>query len=330
MSQTSEISEDDSSRRGPSNATHQEGLPIVVGLVNNMPDSALELTEYHFGRLLEEAAPGLQICLKKFSLPEAQRSETGRAYVKQHHQNIDAMWAEKLDGLIVTGAAPHTAHLADESYWPQLAKVIDWADENTMSTIWSCLAAHAAVFHRDGIMRRPFERKLSGVFECVKVKEHPIVRGIQPKWRVPHSRHYDLSENELIANNYTVLSKSAVAGADIFVKKAKSLSVFVQGHPEYAADSLLREYCRDIRRFVEGRRASYPRIPRGYFDEMVESSFEDLEERISLRLDRSLPISFPSVEGRIIFDWRGTAVRLYSNWISYILQQKRSRIDREH
>ena len=53
---------------------------------------------------------------------------------------------------------------------------------------------------------------------------------------------------------YLVLTQSAEGGVDSFVKKKKqSLFVHFQGHPEYGAQTLLKEYRRDIRRFLKGR-----------------------------------------------------------------------------
>ena len=45
-----------------------------------------------------------------------------------------------------------------------------------------------------------------------------------------------------------------------------SLFLFLQGHPEYEAGTLLREYRRDIARFLRGEREHYPAVPQGYFD----------------------------------------------------------------
>ena len=46
---------------------------------------------------------------------------------------------------------------------------------------------------------------------------------------------------------------------DLFVKKKeKSLFVHFQGHPEYGAQTLLKEYRRDIKRFLRGERETYP------------------------------------------------------------------------
>jgi hypothetical protein len=60
---------------------------------------------------------------------------------------------------IVTGAEPRAARLTDEPYWTALTQVMDWARENTISSVYSCLAVHAAVLHMDGVERH----KLLGV-----------------------------------------------------------------------------------------------------------------------------------------------------------------------
>src|SRR5205085_7346014 len=124
-------------------------------------------------------------------------------------------------------------------YWASLANVIDWAEHNTSSTIFSCLAAHAAVLHLDGIHRHPLADKCCGVYDCLKVSDDPIVAGAPSPVRMPHSRWNDLREGHLASNGYRVLARSA-AGADLFVKQWRSLFVFFQGHPEYDSDSLLR------------------------------------------------------------------------------------------
>jgi homoserine O-succinyltransferase/O-acetyltransferase len=299
------------------------GYPsLVVGLVNNMPDAALEATERQFRSLLLAASGEFSIYLRIFSIPEQSRSEVGREYVRQRCLTIDTLWTGRLDGLIVTGTEPRAQHFPDEPYWPSLTRLIEWAGANTISTIWSCLAAHAAVYHLDGIKRRPLGRKLFGVFECAKSSEHPIVRDAPSRWWVPHSRHNGLPEEDLLAGGYRVLSRSLEVGADIFVKQGDSLSVFVQGHPEYEPDTLLREYRRDVRRFVAGERGTYPEIPGGYFDRETEARFDELRDRIVRKQDDETLVTFPSTEGRLTFNWRQSAVRLYSNWLSYLLAQK--------
>jgi homoserine O-succinyltransferase len=113
-----------------------------------------------------------------------------------------------------------------------------------------------------------------------------------------------------------------MVGADIFVKQGNSLAIFVQGHPEYEPDTLLREYRRDVRRFVAGEREAYPEIPLGYFDPETAARFDELRDRIMRRCHDEALVTFPSAEGHLTFNWRQSAVRLYSNWLSYLVAQK--------
>jgi len=311
-------------------ATSLNGLlhddsPIVVGLVNNMPDAALESTERQFRSLLGEASSGRSVRLRLFSIPQSQRSEAAHEYLQQHYEHIDALWNAGLDGLIVTGAQPRARRVAEEPCWPDLIKIVEWAEDHTTSAIWSCLAAHVAVRHLDGIERRRFERKLSGVFECVKVAEHPLVYNAPSRWRVPHSRYYNLPEEELIAGDYHIVSRSSVVGADIFTKQRNSLSVFVQGHPEYEPDTLFREYRRDIRAFVAGETQTFPQVPCGYFAGEIEAKFVDFQEKLwrAPLVDRGW--TFPQTDKVFAHTWRQSAIRLYSNWLSYLVEGRRRR-----
>src|SRR6185437_3300038 len=99
-----------------------------------------------------------------------------------------------------------------------------------------------AVLHRDGIERRPLAEKCFGVFECARAGGDALLADAPAHLRVPHSRHNGLDEAELSAAGYRILTRSATAGADIFARQERSLFLFFQGHPEYDATSLLREY----------------------------------------------------------------------------------------
>lgn len=295
---------------------------VVIGLVNNMPDAALQSTERQFCDLLAEASQDLLVWVKFFSMPHVPRSEAGRAYVSRHYENIGELLADHLDGLIVTGAEPRAPLLPEEPYWPTLTKVVDWAQDHTISTIWSCLAAHAAVLHLDGIQRRPFRQKLSGVFQCVKVADCDIVSGSPPQWYVPHSRYHDLPEQELISRDYCIVARSPEVGADLFVKQKKSLSIFLQGHPEYDPEALFREYRRDVRGFVAGERASYPEIPRGYLDDATAAKLDQFRCRALRDRSAHVALDFPETEKKLMHAWHEQAVRLYTNWLSYLVEHR--------
>jgi len=124
---------------------------LEIGLVNSMPDAALEATERQFIELIDAAAQDIPVRLRFFSLPDVPRTARGQQHVSKSYLGIGDLWDGRLDALIVTGTEPRAPALSAEPYWPALAELIDWAEHNTISTIWSCLAAHAAVLQLDGV-----------------------------------------------------------------------------------------------------------------------------------------------------------------------------------
>jgi len=298
---------------------------LTIGLVNNMPDAALRTTERQFRQLLSQASPEIDIRLRLFSIPGHARSESALTYLRQHYADIDELWSGgPLDGLIVTGTEPRVA-IEDEPFWPILTRLFAWAQDHTVSTILSCFAAHAAVLHLDGIRRRELPRKLFGVFECTRIADHPVLDGAPRTWVAPHSRFNDLPEAALVGAGYTILSRSPEAGADMFAAEGKSLFLFIQGHPEYDAGALLREYRRDIGRFLAGEQDDYPLMPTGYFDAVAAASCGRFEKLAVESRDIQLLAKFPAVEPErsVVHAWRQPALRLYGNWLAYLAKRGR-------
>jgi homoserine O-succinyltransferase len=301
---------------------------VHVALVNNMPDAALEATERQFGRLLRAAAGGIPLRLSLFALPEVPRSGEARRRIDHLYSPINALWETHLDGLIVTGTEPLAPTLKDEPYWESLARLIDWAEYHTHSSIWSCLAAHAAVLHMDGIDRQRRGGKLFGVFEST-VSDHFLTAGAAARLRMPHSRWNGLPVEALTAGGYRVLTQSESTGADTFVKQRHSLFVFFQGHPEYEAATLLREYRRDIRRFLKGQVESYPSLPHGYFGEDTVSVLNAMRSEALAQPSEDWLAAFPweSLTAKVRNTWRPAAVTMYHNWLHYLSGRKEQRLD---
>jgi homoserine O-succinyltransferase/O-acetyltransferase len=302
---------------------------LTVGLVNNMPDAACEATERQFLELLRAASSDVVVLLKLFSIAAVPRSETTRAELAGRYRDLTALWNTPLDGLIVTGTEPVAADLKDEPYWNDLCDVVDWSCHNTICAVWSCLAAHAAVQYADGIVRERLAGKLSGVFDCDLSSDHPFFAGLAPRVRVPHSRLNDLPQAGLAANGYRVLTRSAAAGVDAFMKEqgGGSLFVFFQGHPEYDTDSLLREYRRDVGRFLRGEADTYPQAPRNYLGSAAMFLADDFRTRAAGERHGGLVGDFPMqpLAAGIENTWRAGAVGVYRNWIRYLKEQKRGR-----
>jgi len=235
---------------------------LRVALIINMPDPALEDTEAQFFELLDTAAIKTPLHLTLYSLPNIPRGERAQQHLSSSYSDLQDLLNRRFDGVIMTGTEPRQPDLRAEPYWPALTNVLDWAGENSSSTVLSCLAAHASVLHCDGVPRHPLKDKQFGVFEYRRSGDHPLTGGCPDPFRFPHSRWNEVREGELVSCGYTVLTSSPHAGVDLFVKqKKKSLFVHFQGHPEYGTQTLLKEYRRDIKRFLRAERATYPSMP---------------------------------------------------------------------
>jgi len=297
---------------------------IAIGLVNNMPDAALEATEHHFLSLLDAASGGIPVHLSLYALPGIPRTGAGGRHIEDFYSSTEVLWDRQLDALIVTGREPLTPNLNDEPYWDSFTRVLDWARENTHSTVWSCLAAHAAVLHMDGIGRIKSSVKHSGIFECTRLLDHPLMAGTPATARVPHSRWNGLPEEELTARGYSVLTRAADTGVDTFVKQEKSLFVFFQGHPEYESNTLMLEYRRDAGRYLRGEASAYPSLPRAYFDPATVEALLAIEGRaVSNPSKKLLGEVLTLLRAREVENtWHSTAASIYRNWLEYICAQK--------
>ena len=124
-----------------------------------------------------------------------------------------------------------------------------------------------------------------------------------------------------------MLARSPECGVDLFVRKARSLLVFLQGHPEYEADTLAREHRRDLMRFLRGEAASPPHSPAHYYPPDAAAAVADFARRADGGARRGLG-------GRLSLPrrWRSTTsrgarrgVRLVRNWLGLMARRKAAR-----
>ena len=300
---------------------------LRIAFINNMPDPALEDTEMQFCDLLDAAAVDVQVLLKLYYLPEVPRGVRAQQHINKFYFDIKDLWNSAFDGVIITGTEPKQRNLREEPYWGTLASVLDWAQRNTSSAVLSCLAAHASVLHNDGIGRHALADKQFGVFDYGKPCTHPLTNGTSSVVSIPHSRWNEVREDELRACGYLTLTKSAETGVDLFVKgMGKSLFVHFQGHPEYGTHTLMKEYRRDIRRYLTRERETYPSMPHGYFEPESAKRLNEFRETSLLHRDEKLLAVFPAeVVETVKNTWHSSANRLYCNWLQY-LELKKTRI----
>ena len=294
------------------------GAELTIGLVNNMPDPALKATERQFMKLLQAAAGQRRIRFHCFSLPGVKRSPEAKWHIDSEYSALSVLDHAKFDGLIVTGAEPVAPRLDQEPYWQELTRLIDWARTHTRSTIWSCLAAHAAVLHLDGIERRQLPAKCHGIFNCDIVTGDALTRAAPEPFKVSHSRLNEIGESDLVQAGYQVLTRSEQAGVDVFVRQYASRFVFFQGHPEYDALSLQREYMRDIGRYLARERDSYPRLPVSYFDAATEEKLARFERKAAHQRHPALTNELPRLNLRTDIGAGNAAAVLFGNWLRYL------------
>ncbi len=249
----------------------------------------------------------------------------GEQHLNSFYFSTDDLLNSRFDAVIMTGTEPRQANLRNEPYWSALTSVLDWAESNTVSTILSCLAAHAGVLHSDGINRHPLSDKQFGVFDFARAADHQLTAGYGERVRFPHSRWNEVQADELTARGYRVLTQSVEGGVDSFVKKKKrSLFLHFQGHPEYGAQTLLKEYRRDIKRFLRAERETYPSMPKGYFDATAAKLVNDFRDVALSDRSEKLMESFP--EAALVADlkstWRSSATSIYRNWLQYVVSNK--------
>jgi homoserine O-succinyltransferase len=298
---------------------------IRIGLVNNMPDSALESTERQFRAMLATAATDRQIQLSFYSLPGVPRGEAGEHHLlDRRYRDFSELRNARLDGLIVTGTEPKLSDLRREPYWDAMADLFDWIASAGPPALFSCLASHAAVLHYDGIERQRLPQKRFGVFEHNVVGTHELTQTLAPVLKIAHSRWNEVSADALEARGYQILTYSREAGVDLFVKRKRNLLLFFQGHPEYDPLSLWREHKRDVRRFLAGEQDDYPLMPVGYFSASESDELTRFRDRAHAERLPEIMRDFPTPANRSAngSERRGSAIGIFRVWLHQIAQSR--------
>ncbi|MEE9339122.1 MAG: homoserine O-succinyltransferase [Methylococcaceae bacterium] len=308
----------------PDRASHQHIRELHIGLLNIMPDAALEATERQFFRLVGACNQIAQFHVHPFTVDGIERGEEGLAHIEKYYESFDTIKKDGLDALIISGANVTHSHLSEEDFWQPLTEVFDWAKQNVTSILCSCLATHALIEYCYGIERTPRPNKRWGVFSHkVLERTHPLVAEINTRFDVPHSRFNEVFQHDLEQKGLKILAASQQAGIHLAVSADGIRLVFFQGHPEYDDISLLKEYKREVVRFFEGDRIDYPPYPENYFDDEVKQILSDYENQvITAKKNKEALILFPeqSILSHLDNTWRDTAKAVFNNWLGKVYQ----------
>jgi homoserine O-succinyltransferase len=308
----------------PDRAQQQDIRELHIGILNLMPDAALEATERQFMRMVGGCNRIAQFKIHLFSVPEFERGEKARQHIDQFYESFERIKKVGLDALIITGANPVQSKLEDEPFWGALIEIVDWARENVSSVMCSCLASHAIVLHDHDVKRYRLEQKRWGVYSHRIVDfDHPLVANINTRFDAPHSHVYEVNSHQLRDAGLRVLVSSEDADFYLATSADGFRFVYFQGHPEYDSVSLFKEYKREVSRFVGGVRTSYPPFPECYFSReatLILNRFRDTV--LSSQNGCTSMKYFPESEVLPLLDdtWGDTGKAIVNNWLGLVYQ----------
>ena len=268
-------------------AITQDIRPLKILLLNLMPKK-IE-TETQLSRLLGNSP--LQVDLEFIHTKSHQSKNTSAEHLFTFYKTFEDVKDKTFDGMIITGAPVEKLEFEEVEYWNELCEIMEWSKTHVHSTFHICWGAQAALYYHFGINKKPLEKKLFGVFEHkVDYKKSILFRGFDDVFMVPHSRHTTIDAEDIKkVKELKILSTSKEAGV-YAVSTKNGKQIFITGHSEYDADTLLNEYNRDVSQGLPIE------IPKNYFKN------DD-------------PKKNPVVS------WSSHANLLYSNWLNYFVYQ---------
>ena len=305
-------------------AQSQDIRELHVGLLNMMPDAALGATEQQFIRLVGGCNRIAQFFVYPFSIDELNRGEAAQQHVDAHYSTFEELQQQGLDALIITGANVANPTLDQEPFWEPLIEIVDWAKDNVASILCSCLATHALVKFDHGIERIRLPRKQWGVYSHrIRMPEHPLMRDINTRFDAPHSRYNEVTAKQLNDAGLHVLVDSREAGVHLAVSDDQFRVVYFQGHPEYDAISLLKEYKREVFRFLNDERDTLPRYPEHYFnDRAMDTAAAFMDAAVAAKEQGAEMPAFPEdlLAAEVDNTWGDTGKAIFNNWLGLVYQ----------
>ncbi|MEM7404238.1 MAG: homoserine O-succinyltransferase [Pseudomonadota bacterium] len=303
-------------------ASTQDIRELHIGVLNMMPDAALEATERQFLRLLASCNRIVQLYVHLFTMPGIPRAGDALEHVARFYEPYPSLAEQGLDALLITGANPVEPDIRDEPYWESLRQIMDWANENVTSTLCSCLASHAAFKQYYGVERIPLPTKQWGVYSHrVVAPDHPLVGNINSRFDAPHSRWNNVPVAELEAAGIRVLATSETAGVHLACSEDGIRWVYFQGHPEYDANSLAKEYKREVMRFSSGVIDDYPPFPDGYFNAGAKALLDaHRDEALAARQrgETGPSLDEDRLNAQLENSWTDTGKAIFNNWLGLV------------
>ena len=268
-------------------AVSQDIRPLRILMLNLMPTKIA--TETQLARLLGNTP--LQVEMELLMVSSHVSRNISQEHMLTFYKTFEQVKDQTFDGMVITGAPVERLPFEEVEYWQELCEIFEWSKTHVTSTFHICWGAQAGLYYHYGIAKQPLPEKLSGVYRHrVTHKGSILFRGFDDIFMVPHSRYTTVDRQAILDEpRLKILAESDVAGV-YAVSTHGGRQVFITGHSEYDADTLLGEYLRDKRAGLN------PKVPENYFPD------DD---------DTRQPLC----------TWRSGANLLYSNWLNYFVYQ---------
>ncbi|MBE6041860.1 MAG: homoserine O-succinyltransferase [Clostridiales bacterium] len=268
-------------------AITQDVRPLRILMLNLMP-TKIE-TETQLTRLLGNTP--LQIELELLQTATHKATNISEEHMIAFYKTFDEVRDRNFDGMVITGAPVEHLEFEEVDYWDELCEIMEWSKTHVHSTFHICWGAQAALYYHYGIQKHMLPKKLSGVYKHhLDYKKGMLFRGFDDEFYVPHSRNTTVLREDIEKiPELKILASSDEAGV-FCIKSTNDRQIFVMGHSEYDADTLLKEYLRDKDVGLS------PEIPVNYFPDD-----DDSREPVVI--------------------WRSCANLIYSNWLNYFVYQ---------
>ena len=170
---------------------------LNIGLLNLMPTK--EVTERQWLRLLLRADFSDPLQLHFLKLNSWRSTHVSPLHMSRYYQTIeDALLANHVDVLIITGAPLGRLEYSEVGYWPELTALMCELEVRGIAVLFSCWAAQAALYHLYGIPTLRGEEKLSGVFaqQLLAASGYPAsTRSQRLAQRLADSNHLDVPQS---------------------------------------------------------------------------------------------------------------------------------------
>ena len=151
--------------------------------------------------------------------------------------------------MMITGAPVELRAFEQVEYWKELCEIMEWSKTNVYSTLHICWGAQAGLYYHYGIHKYQLDQKMFGIFQHrLLLENHPITRGFDELFDVPHSRHTTVKRREIDRiPELEILASSDQAGV-YMVGRRDGRQFFITGHSEYDRETLGNEYFRDLQK----------------------------------------------------------------------------------